>query len=64
MIFYGTVAPPEQLHTLLAITNTSLSQISEKTQELNYKSGECRATTTKCLGLLLVLSAILIPGTI
>lgn len=35
---------------------------SDQSPDLNFKSGECRVSTTKCLGLLLILSAIIIPG--
>lgn len=62
MIFYGTILPPEQSHTP---TSTKLSvnqnQTSEKIAETIINSGECRVTTTKCLGLFLLISAILIP---
>lgn len=61
MVFYGTILPPEQSHTLPTKINISQNQSSETLEE-SLKSGECRVTTTKCLGLLLVLSAILIPG--
>lgn len=62
MVFYGTILPPEQLNTLPAIV-VNQNQTSEKIPDL--KSGACRVTTSKCLGLLLfrfILSAILIPG--
>lgn len=62
MVFYGTIFPPEQSHTLSTALSVNLNQSSEKTPEISFKSGECRVTTTKCLGLLLLLSAILIPG--
>lgn len=62
MNFHGTILPPEQSHTLPTIININRNQTSETTLDEDFKSGECRVTTTKCLGLLLVLSAILIPG--
>lgn len=64
MVFYGTILPPEQSHTLPTFTNTSQNPTSEKSPTSNFKSGECRVTTTKCLGLLLLLSAILIPDSL
>lgn len=62
MVFYGTILPPEQSHTLPTISSKNHDQTSIKTPGTSSKSGECRVTTTKCLGLLLLLSAILIPG--
>lgn len=65
MVFYGTILPPEQSQiqsTLPTIININQNQTSETTLAEDFKSGECRVTTTKCLGLLLILSAILIPG--
>lgn len=62
MVFYGTILPPEQLHTLPTIISLDLNQTSNKTPATSFKSGECRVTTSKCLGLLLLLCAILIPG--
>lgn len=63
MVFYGTILPPEQSsHTLPTLKIFNQNQTSENTPEISFKSGECRVTTTKCLGLLLILSAILIPG--
>jgi len=61
MVFYGTILPPEQSHTLPTLLSLNQNR-SEKTPDTSYKSGECRVTTTKCLGLLLVFSIILIPG--
>lgn len=62
MVFYGTILPPEQSHTLSTITNSKQNVTSENIPKSSFKSGECRVTTTKCLGLLLILSAILFPG--
>jgi len=62
MVFYGTILPPEQSHVLPTIITLNQNRTSEKTPDVSYKSGECRVTTTKCLGLLLVLCVILIPG--
>lgn len=56
MVFYGTILPPEQSQT------TTMHQNQTLTREISSKSGVCRVTTTKCLGLLLILSTILIPG--
>lgn len=61
MVFYGTILPPEQSHTLPTKIMANQNQSSENTSEIHFKSGECRVTTTKCLGLLLILSTILIP---
>lgn len=61
MVFYGTILPPEQSHTLPTIISINLNQTSDKTSTTSIKSGECHVTTSKCLGLLLLLSAILIP---
>lgn len=61
MVFYGTILPPEQSHTLPTKKMANLNQSSENASEINSNSGECRVTTTKCLGLLLILSAILTP---
>lgn len=62
MVFYGTILPPEQspISTHSPIKNTN--QTSDNIPQSNFKSGECRVTTTKCLGLLLILSAILFSG--
>lgn len=62
MVFYGTILPPEQSHSLPTIVSINQNPTSKKTSESGINSGDCRVTTTKCLGLLLVLSAILIPG--
>lgn len=62
MVFYGTILPPEQLHTLSTSLSIKKNQTLDAMSESSFKSGECRVTTTKCLGLLLLLSAILIPG--
>lgn len=60
MIFYGTILPPEQSHTHPTIISINQNDTLEKSPNLDFNSGECRATTTKCLGLLFILSAILI----
>lgn len=62
MVFYGTILPPEQSHSLPTIVSINQNQTSGKKSESGINSGECRVTTTKCLGLLLILSAILILG--
>lgn len=58
MVFYGTILPPEQTHILPTIS-ISQNLTSEDEPEQNFKSGECRVTTAKCLGLLLILCAII-----
>ncbi|VVC39284.1 Hypothetical protein CINCED_3A022706 [Cinara cedri] len=63
MVFYGTaVLPPDQSNPLPTIIHLKKNDTSEISSNLNFKSGECRVSTTKCLGLLLILSAIIIPG--
>lgn len=58
MVFYGTILPPEQTHILPTIS-ISQNLTSEDEPEQNFKSGQCRVTTDKCLGLLLILCAII-----
>ncbi|XP_015364233.1 PREDICTED: furin-like protease 1, isoform 1-CRR isoform X2 [Diuraphis noxia] len=48
MVFYGTILPPEQTHILPTIT-IKKNLTSEDEPEQNFKSGECRVTTAKCL---------------
>lgn len=62
MVFYGTILPPEQSHSHPTLISLNQNRTSGRTSDMNYNSGECRVTTTKCLGLLLVLSVILIPS--
>jgi len=58
MVFYGTILPPEQTHILPTII-INRNQTSANEPEINFKSGKCQVTTTKCLGLLLILCAII-----
>lgn len=58
MVFYGTIFPPEQTH-VLPTTSLIQNRTSQEEPEINFNSGECRVTTTKCLGLLLILCAII-----
>uniref|UniRef100_A0A2S2QKG2 furin n=1 Tax=Sipha flava TaxID=143950 RepID=A0A2S2QKG2_9HEMI len=62
MVFYGTILPPEQSHSFPTLVSIKQNQTSGKSSKSGINSGECRVTTTKCLGLLLILSTILIPG--
>ncbi|XP_001947895.2 furin-like protease 1 isoform X2 [Acyrthosiphon pisum] len=48
MVFYGTILPPEQTHILPTIS-ISQNLTSEDEPEQNFKSGQCRVTTAKCL---------------
>jgi furin len=47
MVFYGTILPPEQTHVLPTISISQNLTSDEPVQ--NFKSGECRVTTAKCL---------------
>ncbi|CAH1714052.1 furin-like protease 1 isoform X3 [Aphis gossypii] len=48
MVFYGTIFPPEQTH-VLPTTSLIQNRTSQEEPEINFNSGECRVTTTKCL---------------
>lgn len=48
MVFYGTILPPEQTH-ILPTTSVNQNRTSQDEPEINFKSGECRVTTAKCL---------------
>uniref|UniRef100_A0A2S2NKX1 Furin-like protease 1, isoform 1-CRR n=1 Tax=Schizaphis graminum TaxID=13262 RepID=A0A2S2NKX1_SCHGA len=48
MVFYGTILPPEQTH-ILPTMNINQNLTSKDEHEINFKSGECRVTTAKCL---------------
>lgn len=48
MVFYGTILPPEQTH-ILPTTSVNQNITSQDEPEINFKSGECRVTTAKCL---------------
>lgn len=58
MVFYGTILPPEQTH-ILPTTSINQNLTTQNEPGINFKSGECRVTTAKCLGLLLMLCAII-----
>ncbi|VVC39282.1 Peptidase S8, pro-domain,Peptidase S8, subtilisin-related,Peptidase S8, subtilisin, Ser-active [Cinara cedri] len=50
MVFYGTaVLPPDQSNPLPTIIHLKKNDTSEISSNLNFKSGECRVSTTKCL---------------